>query len=333
MTMTTETPNDSSVFSPSLRILCLHDAGSSARELKEQLSIVADRLYRRHGIDFVYLNAPVRDAQQQLRWYDDANEEKEDESVLASVGEDVLKSIKHSAAPEASKAKTTPSPNILYDASLLWLHQAWRSLGCQGILGVGQGALMAHSLVQSFAQDNTGRVVIVPPQFAIFAAAGASVVGVQHLDDDSIPTLHILRNAACPAPAEQLLVDHYSFEAEHYNAHGQSKTALYNAMGRFICRQAAASNTTAITNSIPKLQAALAQAEHQAHDLVASHLAAHPPAALLAILQSPSRMALPNQRATAPLRGAPYRGGDATSGEQEQEPTAAPPHGNTTDAS
>lgn len=45
-------------LSPSLRILCLHDQGSSAPELKEVLRLLGDRLYESHKIDLVYVNSP-----------------------------------------------------------------------------------------------------------------------------------------------------------------------------------------------------------------------------------------------------------------------------------
>ena len=39
-----------------LRILCLHDAHSSASSLKAALTMLGDRLYQKHGIDLVYIN-------------------------------------------------------------------------------------------------------------------------------------------------------------------------------------------------------------------------------------------------------------------------------------
>jgi Serine hydrolase (FSH1) len=41
-----------------LRILCLHDKGSSAPELKDVLKLLGDRLYDNHSIDLVYVNSP-----------------------------------------------------------------------------------------------------------------------------------------------------------------------------------------------------------------------------------------------------------------------------------
>jgi len=42
-----------------LRILCLHEANSSAGTLKNTLTRLGDRLYQKHGIDLVYINRYV----------------------------------------------------------------------------------------------------------------------------------------------------------------------------------------------------------------------------------------------------------------------------------
>jgi hypothetical protein len=59
--MPMETPSSSENaegFHPAtgLRILCLHDAHSSASNLKKALTMLGDRLYQKHGIDLVYIN-------------------------------------------------------------------------------------------------------------------------------------------------------------------------------------------------------------------------------------------------------------------------------------
>ena len=56
----TEGPSqqEQNYYAPStgLRILCLHDANSSASTLKQALTSLGDRLYQKHGIDLVYIN-------------------------------------------------------------------------------------------------------------------------------------------------------------------------------------------------------------------------------------------------------------------------------------
>jgi len=42
-----------------LRILCLHDGHSNADELSDRLEILGDGLYHNHGIELVYVNAPL----------------------------------------------------------------------------------------------------------------------------------------------------------------------------------------------------------------------------------------------------------------------------------
>lgn len=42
-----------------MRVLCLHDAGSSATELKNQLERLGQRLYQNHQIDLLYINSPL----------------------------------------------------------------------------------------------------------------------------------------------------------------------------------------------------------------------------------------------------------------------------------
>ena len=43
----------------SIRVLCLHDANSNAKELHQWLQPLDERLYYKHRIEFVYINAPL----------------------------------------------------------------------------------------------------------------------------------------------------------------------------------------------------------------------------------------------------------------------------------
>ena len=42
-----------------LRVLCLHDAESNSFELSVKLKSLGDKLYRNHGIDLVFVDAPL----------------------------------------------------------------------------------------------------------------------------------------------------------------------------------------------------------------------------------------------------------------------------------
>jgi hypothetical protein len=107
--MTTES------FPAPLRILCLHDANSSAEQLHEKLKNLDRRLYRNHQVALVYVNSPLRtdDEGSNMWWEKQAGNEK------------------------------------LYfglDASLLHVRQVLGTMPFSGILGVGHGAGMMSLL-------------------------------------------------------------------------------------------------------------------------------------------------------------------------------------------
>lgn len=61
-----------------MKVLCLHDARSSANELRESLDRLGTRLFERHKIDLVYVNAPLDGG----LWFEDPNYLGMDASLL-----------------------------------------------------------------------------------------------------------------------------------------------------------------------------------------------------------------------------------------------------------
>jgi hypothetical protein len=202
---------------PSLfRVLCLHDADSNAFELSQRLDAMAERLFRNHGIDLVFVNGPLLGRQQDRHdspeteqsisdamewskrheaqprvWWEVSELEGRSGNALPSdmhdEGVDDGASIYGDESREmdvvSSETKNTKQ-YVGLDASLLLLRQMWTSTPFFGILAFGQGASVA-SFLPLMAVSPT-------PGFCIF------VDGTTILDEEELlvahhmPCLHIL---------------------------------------------------------------------------------------------------------------------------------------------
>lgn len=116
--------SEQDILAPTLRILCLHDEGSHANKLSDQLESLGERLYENHAIDLVYVNSPLlmrESSSSPTRSGDEAPDrvwwEERDENKFVDL-----------------------------DASLLLLRQVWSSMPFWGILGVGRGAAVGSFL-------------------------------------------------------------------------------------------------------------------------------------------------------------------------------------------
>ena len=115
-------------------MLCLHPAGSSAYEHGTQFSALASRLRTKHGIELLFVDAPLLDAtttkgrggggDHRRRWY-----------------------VKEEGRTATTTTTTTLQYYLGLDASLLHLSQLYNKIGgVAGVLGVGQGADVAALL-------------------------------------------------------------------------------------------------------------------------------------------------------------------------------------------
>lgn len=147
------------IIAPIFRILCLHDEGSHASKLSDQLEDFGERLYENHAIDLVYVNSPLllkestRETPDRVWW-----EEQEEHKCVG------------------------------LDASLLLLRQVWTSMPFWGILAVGKGAAVGSFLPLM--------PVSPMPAFCIFVNGETLLEEEQELLVDDLPCLHIVGESA-----------------------------------------------------------------------------------------------------------------------------------------
>lgn len=191
-------------------MLCLHPEASSALQLSKDLHKLEQRLYTKHGIELVFVDAPLLDVQLgqsvgddggginaiEPRTGDDGNEEfisrrwyvKEDARTTAL--EEGLETVQ----------RTTVRWSGL-DASLLHLQQIWKRGGAnvskntpgdfecfpfQGVLGFGQGANVA-ALLPLLSTTQTEDKDDAPPLFQglqfVALVGGADIMDYQPADN------------------------------------------------------------------------------------------------------------------------------------------------------
>lgn len=182
-TFTSHSRSDGGMISPSLRILCLHDGNSNAGVLSDQLEALGERLYDRHTIDLVYVNAPLLvntsrasegydldplNRNPQRVWWEDSEceTEKEEDTSTPSIKEEPQDGL-------------NPSRKYVgLDASLLLLRQIWNSMPFWGVIAVGKGAAAASFLPLL--------PLASPPQFMIFIHGETILEEMELLVDDSL---------------------------------------------------------------------------------------------------------------------------------------------------
>lgn len=158
-----------------LRVLCLHDAESHAREMQESLAALGQRLFEQHGIDLVYVNSPLAVVERRsappprgidacgeprrVWWHDDDDTLREAISNESSNsrGSPVVEGLSDDdddesdsddadhpgPAPQHHQQQSAKPTLVGLDASLLYLQQIWTSGPYWGLLGIGQGATVA----------------------------------------------------------------------------------------------------------------------------------------------------------------------------------------------
>lgn len=170
--------NDNNCSEPTgLRILCLHDAHSSASGLKSHLTMLGDRLYQKHGIDLVYINSPLCalafGGETNRVWY-------ETHTKNPNPGP--------SADDDTQPQQEQEQEQLLgLDASLCLLQQIWASMPFWGILGIGQGAAVGSLL--SLLPEIKPRA-----KFGIFIQGEALIQEAEQLIDtgDDWSCLHVI---------------------------------------------------------------------------------------------------------------------------------------------
>lgn len=134
-----------------MKVLCLHPAGSSAYEHGTQFSALASRLRTKHGIELLFVDAPLLDATTTKgRGGGGDNDNDEDGNVVIN-GESIAHHRRRWYVKEEGRTATTTTTTLQYysglDASLLHLSQLYNKIGgIVGVIGMGQGADVAALL-------------------------------------------------------------------------------------------------------------------------------------------------------------------------------------------
>lgn len=292
-----------------LRVLCLHDAKSNSIELSIKLNSLGEKLYRNHGIDLVFVDAPLivnkkiseeedagRIQQDPPRaWWE---EERKAHGELSSEGEE----NKNPNDPQSMDSHDGPPPNYVgLDASLLLLKQVWKSSPFWGILAFGQAASVA-SLLPLLPSDGTeGQPP--PPSFVVFVN-GETLLGeeeplTEHL---RLPCLHVVDDPNIaqdePLPATphsnptQRLIRQFGGNVvcdETLSEVQRSGTMTYssvfnNHVGRFLVAQKRKLRKSLGDVAVLALRHELHRTEADAAQLVAKQIAENPPEALMAVI-------------------------------------------------
>ena len=192
-----------------MRVLCLHPEASSALQLSKDVHKLEERLYTKHGIELVFVDAPLLDVQLghsvgddggginaiEPRAGDDGNEE------FVSRRWYVREDAKTALAEGHETVETTKVRLAGLDASLLHLQQIWKRGGknvsknapgdceCfpfQGVLGFGQGANVA-ALLPLLSATLTEDKDDAPPLFQglhfVALVGGTDIMDSQPADD------------------------------------------------------------------------------------------------------------------------------------------------------
>lgn len=302
-----------------LRVLCLHDAHSNSIELSIKLNSLGEKLYRNHGIDLVFVDAPLivdhkdidRDGEGNSDSAREQNSRRIDEHPPRAWWEEDRRSNpdEPSSGEENINPNITPStsldggppPNYVgLDASLLLLKQVWTSSPFWGILAFGQAAGVA-SLLPLLPNHGKNEGQAQPPSFAIFVNGETLLDEEESLTEHlQLPCLHVVddpyitREEPLPATARsnttQRLVRQFGGSVVCDESLSQVQmnmpysSIFNNHVGRFLVAQKRRLRKNVGDIAILALRHELYRTEADAAQLVAKQIAENPPEALMAVI-------------------------------------------------
>ena len=192
-----------------MRVLCLHTEASSALQLSKDAHKLEERLYTKHGIELVFVDAPLLDVQLGQSVGDDGGGIN---AIEPSAGDDgsedfvsrrwYVREDARTALAEGFDSEQTSAVRLAgLDASLLHLQQIWKRGGTnvskntpgdcecfpfQGVLGFGQGANVA-ALLPLLSTTQTEDKDDAPPLFQglqfVALVGGTDIMDSQPGDD------------------------------------------------------------------------------------------------------------------------------------------------------
>lgn len=302
-----------------LRVMCLHDERSNSLELSRKLNALGERLYQKHGIDFVFVDAPlivtggevrrsntkpedgavsIQDHHPWRAWWEKETEYSSPvlkNRSLEEPGEDeddtdssTEPNQNTTSEPTNNETNNTPPRYVGLDASLLHLKQIWSSSPFWGILAVGQAAGVASLLPLLPSTD--GRTP-QPPSFMIFVHAKSLLEQDEPLTEHlNLPCLHIVDNDPIPNSTTLRLIHQFGGDVVSDRSLSPSSTspcssgAFNNYVGRFLVAQKKILKKNTADIAVLALRHELHRTEEGAAHLVARHIAQNPPDALMAVI-------------------------------------------------
>jgi len=322
-----------------LRVLCLHDAGSNSAELSGKLHSLGEKLYQNHGIDLVFVDAPLI-----VERKDDENDEGNNDSQEQKVPRKILQQqapprawweeqprTPGEAMPAESGEEENINPNasmdenndppqsphyVGLDASLLLLKQLWTSSTFWGIMAFGQAAGVAALLS---LLPTEGAIEAMQPSFLIFVN-GQSLLDEEELLTEHLhlPCLHVVDNPHIsqeePLPAiprsnpTQRLVRQFGGTVvcdESLASLSKAKrtsAVFHNHVGSFLVHQKRKLRKSRKDAAVLALRHELQRTEADAAQLVAREIAQDPPDCLMAVI-TPKNVGGFSERRKGPAGG------------------------------
>ena len=203
--------------SGALRILCLHDGESNAMELSDSLEVLGERLFEKHGIDLVYVNAPLISKRQR---------QPETQSSYQNRQEEELPNRVWWEEEEEEHAEGGQNHKFVgLDASLLLLKQVWNSMPFWGILAIGKGAAIGSFLPL---------LPVSPvPSFCIFVHGESLLQDEQEKLIDNLSCLHIIdtKEDKLGGGKGEMLIQQFGGQVHEQTTKKLTKSTL-NVMGK-----------------------------------------------------------------------------------------------------
>lgn len=321
-----------------LRVLCLHDAGSNSAELSGKLHSLGNKLYQNHGIDLVFVDAPLS-----VELKDDENDEGNSDSQEQQIPRRMLQKVpprawweeqprspgegrpiesdeEENINPNASVDENNDLPQTPHyvglDASLLLLRQVWTSSTFWGIMAFGQAAGVAALLP---LLPTEGANEAMQPSFLIFVN-GQSLLDEEELLTEHLrlPCLHVVDNPHIsqeePLPAiprsnpTQRLVRQFGGTVVCDGSLASLSTAkrtsavFHNHVGSFLVHQKRKLRKSRKDAAVLALRHQLQRTEADAAQLVAREIAQDPPDCLMAVI-TPKNVGGFSERRKGPAGG------------------------------
>jgi len=312
-----------------LRVLCLHDAHSNSAELSTKLNNLGEKLYQNHGIDLVFVDAPLIVEPKDNDENDEGNSQEEDalprriqrhpprawweEQPTNDSGENEEENVNPNAATADidHDGSSTPSPHYVgLDASLLLLKQVWNCSTYWGIMAFGQAVGVAALLPLLPEAPEPSFVIFVQGQTLLDEEELLTEhlrLPCLHVVDDPLVTAEELLPAIPRSNPTQRLVRQFGGtvvcdESLATTSSSRYSAVFFNHVGSFLVNQKRLLRKNLKDAKVLALRHQLQQTEADAAQLVAREIAQDPPDCLMAVI-TPKNVGGFSERRKGPAGG------------------------------